>query len=298
MISIHKIQERLEIGSRVFSRVPMDLIEKPTADALREQIIYEISISKVLDAANKFDLGNINSKNLETLIDTGRECAAGGLLALPFEITYAEGSFEYGSGELRSGTVFAPASKYLGVAEFESRPELIGGTAALNFSRISGCDNIQDSWKSPTLITVFSRGFTDIFCVPAVKNLVEKYEISDDQCQRTADINTTLLYALHSLINARGIEIQTEPAPAKLNRSRAKKNKLPLYEHHVLKIGGFSKSGRVLGVGASHASPRSHWRRGHIRTIHQGTPKEKRIAIPACLITGPGFISKEYEVLR
>jgi hypothetical protein len=298
MISIHKIQEHLAIGSRLHNRIPLDLIEKSTADALTEQNIYEISISKILDAAVKFDLGNVNSKNLGTLIDTGRECATEGFLALPFEITYAEGSFEYGSGKIRSGTLFAPASKCFGVAEFESRPELIGGTAALNFSRISGCDNVQDSWKAPTLITVFSRGFTDIFCVPAMKNLAENYEITDDQCQGAADINTTLLYVLHSLINARGIEIQTEPAPAKLNRRRAKKNKPPLYEHHVLKIGGYSSNGRVLGVGASHASPRAHWRRGHIRTIRRGTPQQKRIAIPACLINGPGFVSKDYEISR
>jgi hypothetical protein len=296
MISIHKIQEHLAIDSRLYSRVPLDLIEKSTADVLTEQNIYETSTSNILDAAVKFDLGNVNSKNLETLIDTGKECASEGLLELPFEITYAEGSFEYGSSEIRSGTVFAPASRCFGAAEFESRPELMGGTAALNFSRISGCDNDQNSWKAPTLITVFSQGFTDIFCVPALKSIAENYEITDDQCQGAADINTTLLYVLHSLINARGIKLQIEPAPAKLNRKRAKKNKLPLHEHRVLKIGGYSSGGRVLGVGATHASPRAHWRRGHIRTIHQGTPKQKRIAIPSSLINGPGFVSKDYEI--
>jgi hypothetical protein len=38
------------------------------------------------------------------------------------------------------------------------------------------------------------------------------------------------------------------------------------------------------------ASPRQHWRRGHIRTL----PSGEKIAIQAMLINGRGFISKEY----
>ncbi len=61
-------------------------------------------------------------------------------------------------------------------------------------------------------------------------------------------------------------------------------------------LGHYSSRGRVLGLGASHASPRAHWRRGHIRTIYKNTPKQKRITIPATLINGLGFVSKDYEV--
>ena len=78
--------------------------------------------------------------------------------------------------------------------------------------------------------------------------------------------------------------------PEKLNKKRKKNGKTPLYEHKIVTFGGISSSGNIVGFGMKRASPRQHWRRGHIRTL----PSGEKIAIQAMLINGRGFISKEY----
>jgi hypothetical protein len=296
MLSAHKIQESLATFSQLFSPLPWDHIEEPDLEVLKDQENYIKRASEMLDAAVKFDIGEINPKNSQALFSTGKECAEEGLLNLPFETTYVEANFVYDTFKRRCASVFAPVSACLDETLFGRIPDFIGGTAALNFTFTREFCAAKGSWKVPTLISIFSRDFSKTCAVPAAKELTEYAAMTKYQRLKTARINTTMLYIMHSLINARGVELQTESAPIRLNRKRVQQNKPPLYEHHVLKIGGYSSNGRVLGVGASHASPRAHWRRGHIRTIHRGTPKQKRIAIPVTFINGPGFISKDYEV--
>jgi hypothetical protein len=296
MISAHKIQECLANYIQLYSPLSWDRIDKSESEVLKDQENYIKKSRGLLVSAVKFDLGEISLKKSQTLFDTGKECAEEGLFRLPFEETYVETTLVDDLVKRRCGSLFIPASEFFDEAVFERHPEFIGGTAALNFVRKSDPEAARGSWEIPTLIAVFNREFTETYIVPAAKELVDYAALTEDQCQEAARFNTAMLYIMHSLINARGVELQTEPAPIKLNRKRIQRNKPPLYEHHTLKIGGYSSSGRVLGVGASHASPRAHWRRGHIRTIRQGTPQQKRIAIPACLINGSGFVSKDYEI--
>jgi hypothetical protein len=296
MISVHKIQESIAACGQFHSPEPHGLIGKTNLEILSEQKSYLEMANEFLDLAVKFDIGEINIENSQSLIDTGKECAEEGLFSLPFPATYIEATLVDSTSKKRFGSVFAPASTCFDEATFEKRPEFIGGTVALNFSHNSESVPTKSPWEIHTLASVINREFTKTYHAFVSNELAENANLTTDQGEEMAAISTAILYILHTLINARGVEVQTEPAPVKLNRRRAQKNKPPLYEHHTLKIGGFSSSGRVLGVGASHASPRSHWRRGHIRTIHQGTLKQKRIAIPACLINGPGFVSKDYEI--
>jgi hypothetical protein len=296
MIGVHKIQERLATYSQLYRSLPGNHIEKSDPEALKGKTNYVRRVSELLDVAVKFDLGEVSQDNSQSLFDTGKECASAGLLRLPFEITYVEATLEDDNLKRRYGSVFAPASACFEEKVFNKCPEFVGGIGALNFSRINKSDATQSFWEIPKLIAVISRDFTETYSAPATKGFINYEVLTEHQYQKVASINTTILYIMHSLINARGVEFQTELAPVKLNRRRIQKNKPPLYEHRTIKIGGYSSSGRVLGVGASHASPRAHWRRGHIRTIRRGTPQQKRIAIPACLISGPGFVSKDYEV--
>ncbi len=298
MISVHKIQECLATYSQLYSPPSGGNIGKPDSEVVKGKKNYVKRASELLDVAVKFDLGEISQKNSQSLFDTGEECAAEGLLNLPFEITYVEATLEYDKFKRRYGTVFAPASACFDETVFNKCPEFVGGIGALNFSRIKKSGATKDFWEIPKLIAVISRDFTDTYSAPATNEFINYEILSEHQYQEVANLNTTMLYIMHSLINARGVSLQTKPAPVRLNKKRVQKSKPPLYEHHILKIGGFSSSGQVLGVGMSHASPRAHWRRGHIRTIRRGSPHQKRIAIPACLINGPGFVSKDYEIRR
>lgn len=111
--------------------------------------------------------------------------------------------------------------------------------------------------------------------------------------QMTRDWAAYIIGAV-ALLDARGVGVEAVAAPDRLNKHRLKKGKVPLYEHRIIKIGGVSSSGRVVGVGMERASPRMHWRRGHVRTL----PSGKKAAVRAALISqgGRGFISHEYEV--
>jgi len=122
-----------------------------------------------------------------------------------------------------------------------------------------------------------------------------RYDVLDrDRGKRYLQALSGLVIGTVALLDVKGVEADLVVAPEKLNKRRIKRGKTPLYEHRVIKIGGFSKAGHVLGVGINHASPRTHWRRGHVRTLASG----KKIPIAAMLINkhGRGFISHEYEV--
>lgn len=82
-----------------------------------------------------------------------------------------------------------------------------------------------------------------------------------------------------------------EPDKAK-NKMRRARGKAPLFTYKVLTIG--KKKRKSAHLGGTHASPRSHLRRGHYRTSKSG----KRYWVQPCMVKGetPGFVHKDYKV--
>jgi hypothetical protein len=82
-----------------------------------------------------------------------------------------------------------------------------------------------------------------------------------------------------------------EPA-AKLNKMRRARGKAPLFTYKVLTIG--KKKRKAAHQGGTHASPRSHLRRGYYRTSRNGV----RHWVQPCMVKGetPGFVHKDYKV--
>jgi hypothetical protein len=79
---------------------------------------------------------------------------------------------------------------------------------------------------------------------------------------------------------------------AKENRVRRIKGKAPLFTYKTLVIGE-PKPQIKTGKGGTHASPRSHLRRGHYRTSKNGN----RYWVSAAFVNGaPGFVHKDYEL--
>ncbi len=80
---------------------------------------------------------------------------------------------------------------------------------------------------------------------------------------------------------------------AKAARSRRIRGKAPLYTYKTLTIGA-PKARQVVRGGGTHASPRSHLRRGFYRT----SPKGVRHWVNATMVMGetPGFVHKDYQV--
>jgi len=97
--------------------------------------------------------------------------------------------------------------------------------------------------------------------------------------------------------------VHAEPMEGSLspneNRKRIASGQLPLYETKVLVVSTpvqIHKKGEPQGT---HASPREHLRRGHIRVLRRGEPLEERIWVQQCIVNpgGPGRVDKTYSVI-
>lgn len=80
---------------------------------------------------------------------------------------------------------------------------------------------------------------------------------------------------------------------AKENRVRRIKGKAPLFTYKTLVIGDAKPKVKTRKGSGTHASPRSHLRRGHYRTGKNGN----RYWVSAAFVNGaPGFVHKDYEL--
>lgn len=95
------------------------------------------------------------------------------------------------------------------------------------------------------------------------------------------------------VIGCSNVELTDNKPPAALNKKRAKAGKLPLFEYKtlVLKVG--KGSARSADGGGTHASPRVHLRRGHVRRIDA----TRRVWVQSCVVGSKhGMVAKDYRV--
>jgi hypothetical protein len=98
-----------------------------------------------------------------------------------------------------------------------------------------------------------------------------------------------ICYALQNNVTS---HIDVKP-DAKENRTRRIMGQTPLFTHKTLVIGEPKPKAKTHKGGGTHASPRSHLRRGHYRTGKNGN----RYWVSAAFVNGaPGFVHKDYEL--
>jgi hypothetical protein len=98
---------------------------------------------------------------------------------------------------------------------------------------------------------------------------------------------------LFYILGCSNVETADNPALAALNKKRAKAGKCPVLEYKtlVLKIDAQRTSGQAGG--GTHASPRVHLRRGHVRRLETG----RRVWVQACVVGSThGMVLKDYRV--
>lgn len=99
-----------------------------------------------------------------------------------------------------------------------------------------------------------------------------------------------------SALACENVSTDTDHKPdAKLNKARVKKGKTPLFEYKVLKINTQVSATDANDSSGTHASPRTHLRRGHIRKLKNG----KTIWVNGCVVSGSkeGIVNKDYLVV-
>lgn len=128
--------------------------------------------------------------------------------------------------------------------------------------------------------------------VPGIAKEVAEEDSQEIEAHGSIEITTFLGFCeAITCSNVSTERIQAEDC--RLNRKRVQAGKLPLYETHILTVEVPRLSTRSREkMGGTHASPRQHLRRGHIRRL---TP-ERKIWVNSCVVGQCGFIDKKYSV--
>ena len=135
------------------------------------------------------------------------------------------------------------------------------------------------------------------WATPLVDATADMLHKTHDELFRNAatllDGVTSLYARLCAVLENNHVETHDVEPDAKENRIRRIRGKAPLYTYKTLTIG--APKTRQVGVGrGTHASPRSHLRRGFYRTSKNGV----RHWVQATMVKGetPGFVHKDYQV--
>jgi len=126
--------------------------------------------------------------------------------------------------------------------------------------------------------------------------IITPLHASDDAASIDMDYEAATVYApiigkFLTALNCRNVET-VEHKPSRLKQSRRKKSKTPLFSYWTLHIKpGGGKHGQPVGT---HASPRVHLRRGHIRQYKPG----EFTWVQPCVVRGstPGMVHKDYRL--
>jgi hypothetical protein len=164
-------------------------------------------------------------------------------------------------------------------------------------------------WIPPPCAMFFPRGGNESLnalkehgltvILPLGISAYEIYPEKERPMRVMRDVADEAFSCLH-LLTALAIDhgrYETLPAPTKLNKKRAQKGRVPMYEYKVLDIVADILQASPASKphqGGTHASPRMHKRRGHVRRLSSGRTTWIRNMIIGK--PGTGAVEKEYAV--
>ncbi len=119
-------------------------------------------------------------------------------------------------------------------------------------------------------------------------------EVGSDESHNHIGSFELCLEELIEALSCKNISTANHQEVSVVNGKRIKEGKLPFYETKMLVIDTRASSAGKAGNGGSHASPRQHLRRGHIRRLPNGN-----IWVNSCVVGDPtkGSINKHYSVV-
>jgi hypothetical protein len=103
------------------------------------------------------------------------------------------------------------------------------------------------------------------------------------------------ILAIFTVMACSNVLFSDNPAPESLNKKRSKAGKVPLMSYKTLTLKIPNERIDSLPLGGTHASPRLHLRRGHIRRLSF----DKAVWVQSSIVGSKhGFISKDYRVSK
>ncbi len=103
----------------------------------------------------------------------------------------------------------------------------------------------------------------------------------------------SIAWSVFAVMACSNVRAQEHHPAESLNKKRMKAGKLPLVSYKTLAIVAPNDRGERIISGGSHASPRVHLRRGHIRRIGDS----RTIWVQACVVGSKhGMVIKDYRV--
>ena len=107
---------------------------------------------------------------------------------------------------------------------------------------------------------------------------------------------TMMLVQACSVINCANVATATIEPAAALNKRRQASGKQPFFSYKVLQLAGEGRAATASAAGGTHASPRMHLRRGHLRRLDSKTIWVRPTMVGAS--ADSGFVAKDYAVAR
>jgi len=137
----------------------------------------------------------------------------------------------------------------------------------------------------------------EILMVDEGSNVLEKEKAMYDYARINCHLGAQSVLSLCEALACSNVStsIIQKAAPPLVAQKRERKGKLPIYETRMLTIDSTNQGGGTGTIGGTHASPRTHLRRGHIRRLDDN----RRIWVNACVVgkSGNGIIDKQYAVV-
>lgn len=119
---------------------------------------------------------------------------------------------------------------------------------------------------------------------------IEKWDMSNPLCWIIEAIER--IVELFEVLNCSNVYKEENKPPKFINAKRAAKGKIPFFSYWTVHIRQKEKS--IENCGGTHASPRLHLRRGHIRRLANGVT----VWVTHCLVGNKslGIVQKDYKL--
>lgn len=226
-----------------------------------------------------FDFGSLtNDLFLERTLDA-IPLMANGLLRMPYECTIFTHTFKFDTNESREENylyqepwmqdfylVVDPRMSDLDIPEVKDHNFLIMEFRIEIFEHLGWC-------LMPRIVV--GTSFTPTSSVASYRAEVFFNPLELDDAKLSREVNSACdpVAVLNIVLNTKNVRLDRIEIDPKLNRARERQHKPPLKSYTIVHTNEYisaMREGVRMAVAGTHASPRPHLRRGHIRHLAAG----------------------------